>query len=67
MENVLRYAILLSPALLVPALLAQRWSLRRTLAYLGLATVLRPGRRAAAAGDRLRGIGLVATAVEFVP
>jgi hypothetical protein len=38
MEEVLGYAILLSPALLLPALLVRRWSLRRTLAYLGLMT-----------------------------
>ena len=36
MEDVLGYAILLSPVLLVPVLLQRRWSKRRAIAWLGL-------------------------------
>ena len=38
MEDVLGYAILLSPLLLLAALLLRRWSVRRSFAYLGLLT-----------------------------
>jgi len=38
MDDVLGYAILLSPVLLLPALFQRRWSRRRAISYLGMLT-----------------------------